>query len=281
MPTSPTHLPPGVDPIRIPTGVMVQSMEFLSGDNVQVSGYVWQRYGPDVPGDLEHRGRARRRRSRRRTTPKRPIDTKRTASRRSAGISTATLRQPFEYAEFPFDEQDLWLRIWSRDIARRYRPRPRFRRRTMQRDPVDLAGNRVASSSTAAGLRSIPDSASPISRTTPHSASVMPASSRRSPSSTSTLILDRNFAGPFFEHLVFAIAVAFLLFGLLVLTTDDENLKAPLPAQHGGGARRREWSPLRGDSEAQPDSNRCWHAGSSATSRRSRSSSTGSSWSSS
>ena len=39
------------------------------------------------------------------------------------------------------------------------------------------------------------------------------------------LILDRNFAGPFFEYLVFAIAVAFLLFGLLALTTDDQNLK--------------------------------------------------------
>ena len=39
------------------------------------------------------------------------------------------------------------------------------------------------------------------------------------------LILDRNFAGPFFDIFVFAIAVMFLLFGLLALTTDDENLK--------------------------------------------------------
>jgi hypothetical protein len=40
------------------------------------------------------------------------------------------------------------------------------------------------------------------------------------------LVLDRNFAGPFFEHVVFAIAVMFMLFGLLALTTNDENLKA-------------------------------------------------------
>ena len=40
------------------------------------------------------------------------------------------------------------------------------------------------------------------------------------------LILDRNFAGPFFEHVIFAIAVMILLFGLLVLTTDDPDLKA-------------------------------------------------------
>src|SRR5215216_6380025 len=33
------HLAKNADPIRIPTGVMIQSMEFLSGDDVQVSGY--------------------------------------------------------------------------------------------------------------------------------------------------------------------------------------------------------------------------------------------------
>jgi len=47
------HLAKNADPIRIPTGVMIQSMEFLSGDDVQVSGYIWQRYGPDVPSDVE------------------------------------------------------------------------------------------------------------------------------------------------------------------------------------------------------------------------------------
>ena len=40
------------------------------------------------------------------------------------------------------------------------------------------------------------------------------------------LILDRDFAGPFFEHVIFAIAVLILLFGMLVLTTDDPDLKA-------------------------------------------------------
>ena len=39
------------------------------------------------------------------------------------------------------------------------------------------------------------------------------------------LILDRKFVGAFFEHFIFALAVAIVLFGLLVLTTDDENLK--------------------------------------------------------
>jgi hypothetical protein len=40
------------------------------------------------------------------------------------------------------------------------------------------------------------------------------------------LILDRKFVGAFFEHFIFALAVAIVLFGLLVLTTDDDNLKS-------------------------------------------------------
>ena len=110
------HLPKNVDPIRIPTGVMIQSMEFLSGGNVQVSGYVWQRYGPDVP-ETSSRGRAR-------GGDQGGVRHQRAYRYEEDGVETigwyfaATLRQPFEYAEFPFDEQDLWLRLWSRDIAR-------------------------------------------------------------------------------------------------------------------------------------------------------------------
>ena len=46
------HVPEGIDPILIPTGILVQSLEFLNGDNVQVTGYLWQRLGPDLPDDL-------------------------------------------------------------------------------------------------------------------------------------------------------------------------------------------------------------------------------------
>ncbi|MBA2598348.1 MAG: hypothetical protein H0V00_17135, partial [Chloroflexia bacterium] len=35
------HVPEGIDPILIPTGILVQSLEFLNGDNVQVTGYLW------------------------------------------------------------------------------------------------------------------------------------------------------------------------------------------------------------------------------------------------
>ena len=44
---------------------------------------------------------------------------------------------------------------------------------------------------------------------------------REMPDLPFNLVLDRDFAGPFFEHVVFFLAVAIILFGLLVLTTSD------------------------------------------------------------
>lgn len=38
---------------EIPTGVFLQSVEFLDSNNVEVSGYVWQRYAADFPAEVE------------------------------------------------------------------------------------------------------------------------------------------------------------------------------------------------------------------------------------
>jgi hypothetical protein len=33
----------------VPTGVLLQSFEFLNANNVEMSGFVWQEYGPEIP----------------------------------------------------------------------------------------------------------------------------------------------------------------------------------------------------------------------------------------
>ncbi len=113
--------------------------------------------------------------------------------------------------------------MWSRDFPGTSSWCP-ISTRTMQRTRRRCRES-SASSSIADGLRTIPDSASPISRTTASFGIGDAGEFQIFPELYFNLILDRNFAGPFFEYLVFAIAVAFLLFGLLALTTDDENLK--------------------------------------------------------
>ncbi len=217
------HLPTNLDPVRIPTGVLIQSMEFLSGGNVQVSGYVWQRYGPDVPTDLE-RGVVLV------EAIKEAYDTKEAYHHEVEGVETvgwyfaATLRQPFEYAEFPFDEQDLWLRMWSRSFARDIILVPDLDA-YYSTDPTTLPG--IEREFVYSGWTPLYSGFSFADQPYNSSFGIGDAGENQEfPELYFNLVLDRNFAGPFFEHLVFAIAVAFLLFGLLALTTDDENLKA-------------------------------------------------------
>src|SRR5215210_3143722 len=216
------HVPTNYEPVRIPTGVLIQSMEFLSGGNVQVTGYVWQRYGPDVPTDIE-RGVVLP------EAIKEAYDAKEAYRYEENGVETvgwyfaATLRQPFEYAEYPFDEQDLWLRIWSRDFSRGIILVPDFNA-YFAMDPETMPG--IEREFVYSGWT--PDYSGFSYSDQPYNASFGIGDAgefQEFPELYFNLILDRNFVGPFFEHLVFAVAVAFLLFGLVVLTTDDETLK--------------------------------------------------------
>jgi hypothetical protein len=217
------HLPAGLNPIRIPTGVNIQSLEFLTGDNVQVTGYIWQRFGPDVPDDID-RGVVLA------EGVKEAYDAKEAYRFEEDGVETigwyfaATLRQPFEYAEYPFDEQDLWVRIWPRDFSRDIVLVPDFASyNTMH--PTSMPG--IESEFVYSGWSPIYSGFSLSEEQYDSSYGIGVAGQYPElPDLYFNLVLDRNFAGPFFEYFVFAIAVAFLLFGLLALTTDDENLKA-------------------------------------------------------
>ncbi|MCE3277374.1 MAG: hypothetical protein K0R13_3229, partial [Propionibacteriaceae bacterium] len=217
------QVPEGIDPILIPTGILIQSLEFLNGDNVQVTGYVWQRLGPDLPNDfipgvvLAEGTKDSYKMSEAYRSEENGVET-------VGWYFETILREPFEYAEYPFDQQDLWVRLWARDFTQDTVLVPDFDSYTSL-DPKALPGLEkefVYSGWTPiyAGftLASQPYSTSFGIRTADQSAG--------RPEMYFNLILDRNFAGPFFEHMIFAIAVLILLFGLLALTTDDEDLKA-------------------------------------------------------
>jgi drug/metabolite transporter (DMT)-like permease len=217
------HVPEGIDPILIPTGILVQSLEFLNGDNVQVTGYLWQRLGPDLPDDLIPGV----------VLPEGTKDSyKQSEAYRSEdnGVETVgwyfetILREPFTYAEYPFDEQDLWVRLWARDFTQNTVLVPDFASYASL-EPKSLPG--LEKEFVYSGWTPIYAGFSLANQ--PYSTSFGIRSANQSagrPEMYFNLILDRNFAGPFFEHMIFAIAVLILLFGLLVLTTDDPDLKA-------------------------------------------------------
>lgn len=103
--------------LRVPTGVMLQSAEFLGGSNVRVTGYVWQKYPSDLPDDVV-RGFV---------LPDALTEAYRAeeAYRYDDGTTetigwyiAATLREAFDYARYPFDRPNIWLRLWARDFDR-------------------------------------------------------------------------------------------------------------------------------------------------------------------
>jgi len=110
--------------IRIKTGIFVQSLEFFNSAEVNLTGYIWQRYkdglhddikpGKDEVGfvlpeqvnsgnDIE------------------PYEVYRVRSANEEIIGwyyEATLRQPFDYSDYPFDHKTVWVRMWHKQFSR-------------------------------------------------------------------------------------------------------------------------------------------------------------------
>jgi hypothetical protein len=103
---------------RIPTGVFLQSFEFLTAHNVELSGYVWQYYGPDVPSDItrgvvlpeavEEAYQA--------TEAWRIKDAD--GGEHIGWYFNGQFRQNFDYRLYPFDPQSIWIRVWHPDPDR-------------------------------------------------------------------------------------------------------------------------------------------------------------------
>ncbi len=115
-------------PLRVPTGMFLQSLEFVSSSNVEVTGYLWQRYDVptgrspcDEPGSNEAHEL-----SRGFVFPEavafsasdepecKPLD----GAESLLWYFEATLRQPFDYRRYPFDHKAVWVRLWHQDFAK-------------------------------------------------------------------------------------------------------------------------------------------------------------------
>ena len=123
-------------PIYIPTGLFIQSIEFTGPYNVRMTGYVWQRYGKDVPATLR-RGVV---------LPEADKQDLVQAYKTQQGDDevigwyfVVTVRQPFFYARYPFDQQDVWLRMWGMDFSRNVVLVPDYQSYTSM-DPASTPG---------------------------------------------------------------------------------------------------------------------------------------------
>lgn len=225
-------LPPSADatgdaggaPWRVPTGVLVQAIEFTNANDVQVTGYVWQRYAAAIPADVP-RGFV---------LPEAVVETVQTAPAYSTTEADgsqllgwrfhATLRQNFDYGRYPFDRQDVDLLLWSQDFGQRVVLVPDFGSYPNMA-PRALPG--VAEGFVHAGwdLEHSHFSYQPNADDTSFGFPIT-AEGSGFPELVFAVGLQRNFLEPFLDDILFALVVALLLFLVLCLTARDTDLKA-------------------------------------------------------
>lgn len=107
------------DPIDIPTGVFIQSLEFASASSVTVSGFIWQKFTQEALDFLDigdSPGFA---------LPEADDSSIAELYRRQDGDNevrgwsfSAVINQDFDFQKYPFDREDVWLRIWPAKFNR-------------------------------------------------------------------------------------------------------------------------------------------------------------------
>jgi hypothetical protein len=110
------------EPLRkIKTGIFIQSLDFSSSSQVHVTGYIWQRYQNTIDDDIkpklgevgfilpEQVGSMEAKEVYRIQYEKEEL---------IGWYIDATLRQPFDYRNYPFDHKTIWIRMWAKDFSR-------------------------------------------------------------------------------------------------------------------------------------------------------------------
>ncbi len=100
----------------IPTGIFIQSFEFVKSNTVRVSGFIWQKIRKEdlkagiLPGIIFPEAND-------------AIKIKQDYSHDYGSyllygwhFQGVTLLQNFNYSSFPFDIQSIWIRLWSKDF---------------------------------------------------------------------------------------------------------------------------------------------------------------------
>ncbi len=104
----------GALPIFVPTGVLLETLEVLGPNNILVTGYVWQKYASNIPASVK-RGFVLPEASDRTIT-----ESYRRMTEDAEVIGwrfKATIRQSFDYAKYPLDQQRFRLRLRHEDFA--------------------------------------------------------------------------------------------------------------------------------------------------------------------
>ncbi len=109
--------------IKIKTGIFIQSLQFFNSSEVNLSGYIWQRYKDGVhdaikPGPSELGFILPEQVNSGSDIEPREVYRVRNGNEEVIGwYFEATLRQPFDYSLYPFDHKTVWVRMWPKGFS--------------------------------------------------------------------------------------------------------------------------------------------------------------------
>ncbi|MCC6313779.1 MAG: hypothetical protein IT337_07175 [Thermomicrobiales bacterium] len=205
----------------VPTGLLVQSVEFLSANNVRVGGYIWQRYAKDIPASIE-RGVI---------LPEAEDSYEMTlAYTRDLGDATlygwyfnSVLRQDFDYRDYPLDRQIVWLRLWPKEFYETLMLVPDFTAYSSV-DPRNLPGvdNQLVYGGWDPYLSGFSVAKHAYGTDFGYQTGDRDA---LYPDLYFDLGLKRDFLSPLFKHLPFFLAISSLMFATLVMTSNEPSAK--------------------------------------------------------
>lgn len=207
-------------PIFIPTGVYIQSLEMLKSNDVQLTGYIWQKYSADIPEGI----------SRGFILPEAVSEMGKVVEsyhRREGNTEiigwnfNMTLRQDFSYSEYPFDRKDVWVRIWHQDFDKNVILVPDIGAYRLI-NPKTLPG--VEKDIVLSGFGVESSFFSYVNHNYNTNFGINKYIGQNDfPELYFTVMLKRNFKGPFISDILPIIVIACILFSILFMITKNEK----------------------------------------------------------
>ncbi len=110
--------------IKIKTGLFIQSLQFFNSSEVNLTGYIWQRYQDGVHDAIKPaKGEIgfilpEQVNSGSDITPREVYRVREGDEEVIGWYFEATLKQPFNYDLYPFDHKTVWVRMWPTEFSR-------------------------------------------------------------------------------------------------------------------------------------------------------------------
>lgn len=212
---------------QIPTGAFLQSFEFLNSNNVEMTGYIWQFYRNDIPPEVT-RGVVFPEALEQAYDIEEAWRIEQDDGVQIGWYFSGEFRQNFDYRLYPFDRQDIWLRLWHPDPERDVLLVPDFSSYS-NLDPATLPG--IEKSFVYGGWDPITSGFS-FGLVTYNAnfglRELIELNGTPLINLYFNLSVERDFLGPLLEHLVLQTAIALLVFFLLLLTAKDSDVQQTL-----------------------------------------------------